>query len=71
MNDIFIDTPYGRIYAKIAGEAAFPLVLGIHGWSKRNGWHTWEPLLAPLAEAGFRVVCEDFAPKAIEFVRDA
>jgi hypothetical protein len=28
-------------------EGAGPLVLGLHGWSQRNGWHTWEPLIAP------------------------
>jgi pimeloyl-ACP methyl ester carboxylesterase len=34
-------------------------VLGIHGWSQRNGWHTWEPMMRPLAAAGFWVVSVD------------
>lgn len=36
-----------------------PLVLGLHGWSQRNGWHTWQPLIEPLAAGGFRVVSVD------------
>ncbi len=59
MDDIFITTTYGIIYAKTLGDADRPVVLGIHGWSKRNGWHTWEPLMGPLAEAGYQVVCVD------------
>ena len=59
ITDMNIATPYGNVFAKIAGQANQPVVLGIHGWSKRNGWHTWEPLMAPLAEAGYRVVCVD------------
>lgn len=59
MDDIFITTTYGTIYAKSLGDADRPVVLGIHGWSKRNGWHTWEPLMSPLADAGYQVVCVD------------
>jgi len=59
MNTLFIDTEYANVYAKSAGKQGAPLVLGIHGYSQRNGWHTWEPLLAPLAEAGFWVVSVD------------
>jgi len=59
MDDIFIETTFGKVFAKGAGETAAPLVLGIHGWSKRNGWHTWQPMMAPLAEAGFRVISVD------------
>ncbi len=59
MDDIFITTSYGKVFAKIAGNANQPVVLGIHGWSQRNGWHTWEPMMAPLADAGYRVVCVD------------
>ena len=59
MDDIFITTPYGNVFAKTLGDPDRPIVLGIHGWSKRNGWHTWEPLMAPLAEAGYQVVCVD------------
>lgn len=35
------------------------MALGLHGWSRRNGWHTWQPLMAPLAEAGYYVVSVD------------
>ncbi len=59
METIFIDTEYANIHAKSAGKQGDPLVLGLHGWSKRNGWQTWAPLLRPLAEAGFWVVSVD------------
>lgn len=59
MNDVFVTTPYGCVFAKMMGDAERPFILCIHGWSKRNGWQTWEPLMAPLAQAGFRVVCVD------------
>lgn len=59
MKDIWIETKYGRVFAKAAGPETGRLVLGVHGWSQRNGWHTWEPLMEPLAEAGFRVVSVD------------
>ncbi len=59
MNHFFIETEFGKIYAAAAGEPAQPLVLGLHGWSQRNGWHTWEPLLVPLAEAGYYTVSID------------
>jgi len=57
--ELFLDTAYGRVFAKSVGKASDPLVLGIHGWSQRNGWHTWEPLMAPLAAAGWWVVSVD------------
>ena len=59
MNDIWIDTPQGQIFGRTAGDSTAPLILGIHGWSQRNGWHTWEPLLAPLSAAGYRVIALD------------
>jgi pimeloyl-ACP methyl ester carboxylesterase len=59
MKDIWIETEYGRVFAKAAGPQEGRLVLGIHGYSQRNGWHTWEPLMGPLAEAGFHVVSVD------------
>lgn len=59
MDDIWIETAYGKVFGKTAGPKDGKLVLGIHGYSQRNGWHTWEPLMAPLAEAGFRVVSVD------------
>ena len=65
MNEIWIDTPKGKIFgmtagkpSATAGEPSRPVV-GIHGFSQRNGWHTWEPLARPLAEAGFYVVLVD------------
>ena len=57
MNEIWIESDLGKVYGKTAGSG--PLVLGLHGWSQRNGWHTWEPLMEPLADAGFRVVSVD------------
>lgn len=57
MQEIWIDIPSGKVYGKTAGEG--PLVLGLHGWSQRNGWHTWKPLMEPLAQAGYRVVSVD------------
>ena len=59
MDDIYITTPYGTVFAKTLGDPDRPVVLGIHGWSQRNGWHTWEPLMAPLAGAGYCVVSVD------------
>ncbi len=57
MEAIWIDIPSGRVFGMTAGDG--PLVLGLHGWSQRNGWHTWEPLIEPLATGGFRVVSVD------------
>jgi pimeloyl-ACP methyl ester carboxylesterase len=59
MEEVWIETPSGRVHGQAAGKAADPLVLAIHGWSQRNGWHTWQPLLEPLAAGGFRVVSVD------------
>jgi pimeloyl-ACP methyl ester carboxylesterase len=59
MEDIWIATAYGKVFAKADGPQDGRLILGLHGYSQRNGWHTWEPLLAPLAQAGFRVVSVD------------
>lgn len=57
MEELWIETTLGPVFGKRAGVG--DLVLGLHGWSHRNGWHTWEPLMAPLAEAGFCVVSVD------------
>jgi pimeloyl-ACP methyl ester carboxylesterase len=57
MDEIWIDTAFGKVHGMAQG--AGPLVLGLHGWSQRNGWHTWRPLIAPLADAGYRVVSVD------------
>ncbi|HSG17962.1 MAG TPA: alpha/beta fold hydrolase [Anaerolineae bacterium] len=59
MKEVLIETDRGTIFGMSAGEPGAPLVLGIHGWSQRNGWHTWQPLMGPLATAGFHVVCLD------------
>lgn len=59
MDELNLLTAAGTVYARAAGDAAAPLILGLHGWSKRNGWHTWAPLMEPLAAAGFRVVSVD------------
>ena len=59
MQALYIDTPNGRIYGQAAGNPKSTLVVGLHGWSQRNGWHTWKPLIEPLAEAGYYVVSVD------------
>ena len=59
MDDVFIKLDLTTVYGKMAGNPANPLLLGIHGWSQRNGWQTWEPLMAPLADAGYCVVSVD------------
>lgn len=59
MDDLFIRLKNTGVYGKLAGDPSGPLVLGIHGWSRRNGWHTWEPLLGPLGDAGFCAVSVD------------
>ncbi|MEJ2752082.1 MAG: alpha/beta fold hydrolase [Chloroflexota bacterium] len=59
MHDLFVKLELTTVCGKMSGDPADPLLLGIHGWSQRNGWHTWEPLMAPLADAGFCVVSVD------------
>jgi pimeloyl-ACP methyl ester carboxylesterase len=59
MNEIVIETEIGQISALETGETTAPLVLGLHGWSQRNNRHTWEPLMKPLAAAGYHVVSID------------
>ena len=59
MQEIWLDSPYGKVFGQQTGPLAGPVVLGLHGWSQRNGWHTWQPLMQPLAEVGCRVVCVD------------
>lgn len=59
MDNVFIRLQLTTVYGKLAGDPRAPLVLGLHGWSQRNGWHTWEPLMQPLADAGFCVVSVD------------
>jgi pimeloyl-ACP methyl ester carboxylesterase len=59
VDDVFIKLELTTIYGKLAGDPSQPLILGLHGWSQRNGWHTWESLMEPLADAGFCVVSID------------
>jgi pimeloyl-ACP methyl ester carboxylesterase len=59
MQEISIVTEHEPVYGQAAGRVGDRLVVGVHGWSQRNGWHTWAPLLQPLGQAGFYVVCID------------
>ncbi|MEM7799642.1 MAG: alpha/beta hydrolase [Chloroflexota bacterium] len=59
MREMSIKTPKGNIFGMAAGPDDGPVVLGIHGFSQRNGWHTWEPMLAPLGAAGYRTISLD------------
>ena len=59
MDDVFIKLEVTSVYGKLAGDPANPLLLGLHGWSQRKGWHTWETLMGPLADDGFCVVSID------------
>lgn len=59
MEDIYINLSQTIVFGKAAGNPHDFLVLGLHGWSQRNGWQTWEPLINPLAAAGFYVVSVD------------
>lgn len=59
MDELFLETPFGRVFAMAAGDPAGGLVLGLHGWSRRNGRHTWRPLLEPLAAARHYAVSID------------
>lgn len=56
---IIIDTPKGPIVARSAGHHDSEIVIAVHGWSQRNGWLTWEPLMTPLSKAGLFVVSLD------------
>ena len=53
LRELMIETSYGKVFGVSAGSPGSLLILGIHGMSQRNGWRTWEPLLRPLAEAGY------------------
>lgn len=59
MKELFLETKFGTVFGKSAGQEGRPLLLGIHGWSQRNGWHTWKPLLEPLARADYWMVSVD------------
>lgn len=59
LDEIYIETPNGQIYGRSAGEPGNLLILGLHGWSQRNGWHTWQPLLKSLGDAGYYAVGVD------------
>ncbi|MFN2190170.1 MAG: alpha/beta fold hydrolase [Candidatus Promineifilaceae bacterium] len=59
MKEITINTARTPIAGLVSGSLGDELVLGIHGWSQRNGRHTWAPLLDFLGEAGFYAVSVD------------
>lgn len=59
LDEVRFSTGKGSIFGMAAGPPGGPLLLGLHGWSQRNGWHTWRPLMAPLAQAGYRVISID------------
>jgi pimeloyl-ACP methyl ester carboxylesterase len=59
LRERIIDSSFGKVFGMSAGNPDSQLILGIHGMSQRNGWHTWEPLLHPLAEAGYFSVSVD------------
>lgn len=59
LQELFIETANGMVFGKASGEPGSELVLAIHGRSQRNGWHTWQPMLEPLGQAGFYAVSVD------------
>lgn len=59
LKERFISTQVKSVYCQTSGDPVNLLVLGIHGLSQRNGWHTWEPILEPLGNAGFFAVSVD------------
>ena len=56
MNKIIIPTPRGDIHGVASGPEDGPVVIGIHGWSQRNGAHTWAPMVEPLGAVGYRAI---------------
>ena len=55
MDSRYIETPYGRIHAKVAGSG--PVVLFIHGrYPPLNNRRAWETNLDAVALAGFRAI---------------
>jgi pimeloyl-ACP methyl ester carboxylesterase len=59
LREQIIDSSFGKVFGMSAGNPDSQLILGIHGMSQRNGWHTWEPLLHPLAKAGYFALSVD------------
>jgi pimeloyl-ACP methyl ester carboxylesterase len=59
LQELSIQTAKGKVFGMASGTPDSKLVLGIHGLSRRNGWHTWQPMLAPLGRAGFFAVSVD------------
>lgn len=59
LENVYIKLQTTTVFGKLAGDPADPLILGLHGWSQRNGWHTWQPLMEPLAAGGYCVVAVD------------
>ena len=59
MEEVRFSTDKGSIFGMASGVIGAPVIMGIHGWSQRNGWHTWQRLMEPLAGGGYRVICVD------------
>jgi pimeloyl-ACP methyl ester carboxylesterase len=59
LEEVSIQTANGKVFGMASGMPDSKLVLAIHGRSQRNGWHTWQPLLAPLGQAGLYAVSVD------------
>jgi len=59
VKEIWIEAEAARIFGMSAGPSDGRLILALHGWSQRNGWHTWEAIMEPLAELGYRVISLD------------
>lgn len=53
IQEYFLETSLGQIYGRAAGVPERELIIGLHGWSQRNGWHTWGEVLEPLASADY------------------
>jgi abhydrolase domain-containing protein 14 len=59
LQELSIKTSDGIVFGMASGKPSSELVLAMHGRSQRNGWHTWQPMLDPLGQAGFYAVSVD------------
>ncbi len=59
MEEFKLQTKQGIISGRANGTMSAPLVMGLHGWSKRNGWQTWKSFLEPLGTSGFFALSVD------------
>lgn len=55
--ETFLDVDGLRLHVMLAGPADGPLVVLLHGFPEF--WYGWRKQIAPLAEAGFRVMAPD------------